>query len=163
MTAKTRAIKTKRLYGESNPVPVPNTNVYDKTSYNWSIDDDITLVGVEVTAFINARETITMGEKDYIKLDVLACRDAEATDNNVIAEVNTHLLTHDITIGVSTFSEMDDQTQKNLVVMFPSGYGIDFNRGDNLWMFMNATLRLKASSGVLCSLGGITNFYYVER
>lgn len=144
----------------------PDTNLADPQANtpvhaSWLLDDDIKLIGVEVTGVINGLGWTALGEKDYVKLDVYAALGSDVPQNGVLAMVYLHMITHDVTIGVGSHLMYNDHTMRKELVMFPEGYGIDFEKGDRLYCAGRITMSGGGTGSV--SFLGSANFYYVER
>ena len=154
----TKSIKRFRLtHGEvivEHDVP----RVYDNQT--WAIDDKIRLIGISMFLDVG-RGTIAGGcENSTINAD-LACYSGGGYGTERLLKMVRRLFVDDFTIGVATHMGTFGQPYGELVMMFPEGYGIDFEKGD----YLNSALSLLAmnwnSGGA--SASGSVNFYYVER
>ena len=130
------------------------------SNQTWAIDDKIRLIGISMFLDVG-RGTLSGGcENSDVSAD-LACYSGGGYDTERLLKMVRRLFVDDYTIGAATHMGMFGSPFGELVMMFPSGYGIDFEKGD----YLNSSLTLNALNwnGGNASASGSVIFYYVER
>ncbi len=126
----------------------------------WAIDDKIRLIGISM--FLDVGRGILAGGNENSSINAsLACYSGGGYDTERLLKMVRRLFVDDYTIGMATHMGHFGSPFGELVMMFPEGYGIDFEKGD----YLNSSLTLLApnwNSGNASASGEI-NFYYVER
>ncbi len=126
----------------------------------WAIDDKIRLIGISMFLDVGAGTLAGGCENSTINAD-LACYSGGGENTERLLKMVRRLFVDDFTIGAATHMGTFGQPYGELVMMFPEGYGIDFEPGD----YLKSALTLLALNwnGGNTSASGSVNFYYVER
>ncbi|MBA7554407.1 hypothetical protein ES705_47026 [subsurface metagenome] len=157
MALQTKIKRFRLTHGELI-APAAGVRVYQNLC--WAIDDKIRLIGI--SQFLDIGEGTLSGgtENSSINGDI-ACYNGAGEDTQRLLKMVRRLFVDDFTIGMATHMGIWGSPFGEQVMMFPEGYGIDFEPGDYIYSSISL-LFLNYAGGNAC-MSGESNFYYVER
>ncbi|MBA7558156.1 hypothetical protein ES705_50947 [subsurface metagenome] len=152
MATRKGSVKTKFIGGEAlatfSGMPPGAPAVYD----DWVVQDEITIIGVEISAAFKATsESFALAEniRGYAELSRAGAMERDSSIARVSLE--TRWATTVVTAGVDF--------HKQVVVMLPSGRGIDVDEGD----VINLIALASAESAQAPPFTAWAIVYYIER
>ena len=118
----------------------------------WTVQDEITIIGVEISLTVDAlAEAFALAAQT--KAEVELSRAATLRKDGAIATVALE------TRWATTVVQMGLDMSKQMVVMLPSGRGIDIDPGE----IINLLHEFRVDVTEIASLTGIAIVYYIER
>lgn len=132
MTVKSKRIQTKRLFYNETVDNPPQSLAVGDAAVIWTLQEDITIVGVEMITEIEENGT-GWDSGNLLALCDLS-RVGRIHHDGVIAACRNIIDCWEATVGINANQVALGNNTNRELVMFPEGYGVDVDDGESLYL-----------------------------